>query len=78
MFWKRKIKEVDPKDIGITEEMMAEWDDPKCKTISFSMEQLDFMADISSKQLRVLVTFTPEQIDAMRNAIERNAKRHVH
>lgn len=46
--------------------------------ISFSADQLEFMTDISSKQLGVLATFTQKQIDALRWAMDINAKRHVH
>lgn len=71
-----KIKEIDPKDIGITEEMIKSWD--KQKTYSFSFDQLDLMADLTPKQLEVMLTFTSDQLDAIRNARERNAKRYVH
>lgn len=73
-----EVKEVDPHDIGITDGIMVETSDPNRKLISFSWDQLDLMADISSEQLGVILTFTQDQLDAIRCARERNAKRHVH
>lgn len=37
-------------------------------SVTFSMDQLYFISDISFKQLGVLSTFTQKQIDALRTA----------
>lgn len=77
MFWNRKAKEVDPHDIGITDEMMAKWDDPNRKTVTFTAEQIDFFSSMSQKQWRAFVTFSPEQMCAINKSVDRNAKRNV-